>query len=714
MRSRFHSITFPLLFLGIFCLNTFLIHSPHIGAVLLVVYLLSMGIHVVTWLQPSRTDEQANGRLWMGIWVTLSAVAILGSIAYYAASVPAILFQGIVIVSMASVLFMRTRIESHARVGHVTPLQERLMTIVLRMRWPIAAASICVIFSLGLFFQLLQAHPIVTAIRTPWDQFSPSILILFAIATLIVSILLYRGREKTLSISLFIFLIGSLFSFIAITYPIGYGFDSFIHKATENHLAQFGTITPKPFYYIGQYSIVLFIAHAFSLSIDLVDTWLLPLLATILLPLAWFSVANTILKKPRYALLTLLGLFLLPLDAFIVTTPQGLGNLWVLLAILASVPWLFEETSPNWIIIGIITLSTLLIHPIAGIPLFFFFALLFFSEHHNRLPDHVSNILKWTIVTAGSLALPASFMVQSIKSEQRLHLTFENLIPVSLALSASSALSALFQTRFSPLLDFVYLYGQNIFLLVLAASLGAWWMYHKDLSARIRVLFLMVIILGVNYLLLANVIDFSFLIDYERANYANRIIPLILFFASPFLILAFGHLSLNLRTKPIAIKLTCLVLLTMFASASFYLTFPRRDAYANSHAYNTSQADLDAVHLIEEWAESKPYIVLANQSVSAAAIKTIGFRYYGNLFFYPIPTGETMYQKFLAMNETPSRTTVESALALIPKDENVRTVFYVVDTYWWQADQIIEKTKAIANDWMSVGGSVYVFRFEQK
>lgn len=699
MRSRFHSITFPLLFLGIFCLNTFFLQWPILGGLLLAVYLLSIGLRL-------------HARSWQGIWILLSGIMILGSIAYYAATVPSILFQ--IIVLLSSVMFFWKPLYTPLFLKE--GLKENLVSLTTRIRptlsSPIILATLCSLFLVGLFLRLIQAHPIINAIRTPWDQINPSILILFALATLIISVLLYRGREKNLSIGLFILLIASLFSFIAIVYPIGYGFDSFIHKATELHLAEFGTITPKPFYYIGQYSIVLFFSHAFSLPIDLVDTWLLPLLASILLPLAWFNAANTILKKPRYALFTLLGLFLLPLDAFIVTTPQGLANLWILLAILASIPWLFDEESPNWMIAGIATISTLLIHPIAGIPLFFFFTLLFFSEHHKHLSNRIGHILTWSIVTIGSLALPASFMVQSVKSGQGLHVTFQNLNP--LLLLKSMNLDIFFQSRFNPLIDFVYVYGQNTFLIALLVSGGAWWMYRKELSSKMRVLFLMVIILGVNYLLLANVIDFSFLIDYERANYANRLIPFLLFFASPFLILAFGHLSMNLRTKPVALKLSCLVLLTMIATASFYLTFPRRDAYTTSHAFNVSQADVDAVYLVEEWAGGKPYIALANQSVSAAAIKHIGFRYYGNLFFYPIPTGEAMYQQFLAMNTTPSRATIENALALLPKDENVHTVYYIVDTYWWQADQLIEQSKAIADDWKSVDGSVYVFRFDVK
>ena len=707
MRIRIHSIMYPLVFLAVFCVNTFYLHQSWVGFVLLCLYLVWIGFTVGKIISP---DSAITTRWWIGTWIGLSSIMILGSIAYYLASVPAILFQLMVLASFGLYFVARVPMKGTLTDATNTTVSSFLLSFFPSrhsLSKPILAASAFILFLVFLFLHLVDLHRITDAIRSPWDQIPTAALLLFALALLLSSVLLYRGREKKTAFILFALLIGSLFSFLAIAYPIGYGFDPFIHKATEAHLAQFGTISPKPFYYIGQYSLVLFFSHAFSLSIDLVDTWLVPLLATLLLPLAWFTGAVTMVKKPRYALLCLLGLFLLPLETFTVTTPQNLANLWTILIVLASIPLLLEEESPHWAIFLIATITTMLIHPIAGIPVFFFFVLLYFSKQHTRVPQIVSRIITWSTVVIASLALPASFIVQSIKSGQGLHL-----LPFSPSLLLQSMnLDVFWQNRFSPLLDFVYVYGQNMFVLVLLISAFAWWMYRKDLARHMRVIFLMMIILGVNYLLLANVIDFSFLIDYERANYANRIIPLMIFFLSPLILLAFGHLSMNLRSKPIALKLTCLVLLCAGASASFYLAFPRVDAYTTSHAFNVSHADVDAVYLIEDWAEHAPYIVLANQSVSATAMKQLGFRYYGNLFFYPIPTGDALYQKFLAMNVTPDRKTIDEALALIPTEENVHTIFYVVDTYWWQSNRLIEQAKSIADDWKSVGGSVYVFKF---
>ena len=722
--SRLYSTTFPLLFLAVFCLNSFVLKQPILGATVLVVYLFWCGNTLGNKISMSNNRFAPS---WIGTWTLLSIMMMIGSFAYYIASVPAILFQVLVILSigitwMNSTKQKKTEVIRNSLKDHLSMIQEKILLVPHSV---LIAVALILLF-LGILFQIVQSHPILDAVRSPWVRIDVSVLLLFIIAATLIFTLLYRGRERTLSIFLFILLLGSLFSFAAIAYPIGFGFDSFIHKATEVHLAQFGTISPKPFYYIGQYSLVLFFSHAFSLPIDLVDTFLVPILAALLIPLAWYTAAVTITKNPRHALFTLVGIFLLPIESFIVTTPQGLANLWTLLAILACVPFLIETDSTRmgiheghpykrFVPLACGTVATMLIHPISGIPIFFFFCLLVLTSENaaatkSQAIKIVRRFLFWVVVAAATIVLPANFLANAITSHQALHLDVQNLNPISLYHSLN--LDIFFQNRFSPLLDFVYLYGQNALLIVFLISAFAFFLYRRDLSKRFRVLLLMILILGINYLLLANVIDFSFLIDYERSNYAVRLLPLMAFFLSPFLILALGHISVNIRTRPIILKLTLIVLASTIAASAFYLAFPRQDAYTLNHGFNTSMADVDAVFLIESWANKSPYIVLANQSVSAAAIKNIGFRYYGNLFFYPIPTGEAMYQEFLSMNTAPTKKIASEATGLLPSESNVHTVFYVVDTYWSESDRIIETAKSVADDWKSVDGSVYIFRFD--
>ncbi len=316
------------------------------------------------------------------------------------------------------------------------------------------------------------------------------------------------------------------------------------------------------------------------------------------------------------------------------------------------------------------------------------------------------------LITVACILLPLSFIVNTTVNGQTLGVDWSALNP--LAWLRELNLEIFVDNRFTPLLDLVYLLGRNNLLLTVIIATFAWIGYRRDLSRRFRALFLTVLALAINYLLMSTALEFTFLIDYERTNYAQRLIPLMAFFLSPLLILGLGHFFVNLKSRPLVLRATSLVLLVAIAGSGLYLSYPRRDAYEINRGFNVSQADIDAVYLVEDWAAGKPYIALANQSVSAAAIREIGFRYFGDLFFYPIPTGGKLYERYLAMNESPTRESAQAALDAVPANGDVTTIFFLVNSYWWNAPRIIETAKSTADDWKSVGedAQVYVFRYE--
>jgi hypothetical protein len=703
--NTFHSTTFSLLFIAFFVLNSFVLHNPYLGALLLIAYIIWFGL---LFGELFSKNEKGPLKWWVGTMSLLSIIILIGSVTYYVASVPAALFQVMVLLTplVYTLLYKKMKPARFSLFRHAHNLWAEHKHKITQPVFVISAAAFLL---LVLTLETLQSSRILDSVRSPWERIDESVILLFFFAATLVFALLYKGKERALTIPLFIFLLFVFLSVVSIVFPIGYGFDSFIHKATEAHLAEAGTISPKPFYYIGQYVLVLFSHHAFSIPIDFADTFLVPILTAVLLPFAWFSAAAHTTKKPKTATLALVGIFLLPLGSFISTTPQGLANLWILLGILASVPYLLEHKNPPKLLFSLIAIATLLIHPIAGIPLIIYFALFFLDVDKSK--SLVRKLSFWSVVIVSSVILPLSFIVNAIISKQDLGVNISNLNPILLFQSLN--LDIFFENRFSPLLDLVYLYGENILLIVFLISIWAFYIYRKELSDRFKILIFMVLILGVNYLILSNVIDFSFLIDYERSNFSGRLLPLIAFFLSPLIILGVGHVSVNLRSRPVSLKIITLFLFVTIATSAFYITYPRRDAYETNRGFNVGQADIDAVYLIDNWAEDEPYVVLANQSVSAAAIKEIGFHYYGDMFFYPIPTGDALYQQFLQMNDDPNKTTAKEAVELVPMHGDVNTLFYVVNNYWWQAPEIIEKAKVTANDWRSVGGGVaFIFRYD--
>lgn len=707
MFHRLQLITFSLLFLAVFLFNAAVLESMALGAVLLTFFLGVYGWELGGALVQ---NEKAVLRWWVGVWMLLSGVLIALTASYYLWAIPSELVIAIVLLTPAITLWAGKRFPSRHLFAHAHDLWREHRHRIPSTVWIAATASV---FTLALFFLTLAGHPVADAVRSVWERLPAGLFVLFVLAAGLIFAMLWRGSERALSLLLLCALVFAALSVAAIAFPIGFGFDAFIHKATEAHLAQWGTISPKPFYYIGQYALVLFAHHGFAIPIDLADTFLVPLLAALLIPPAWYFASVHITRKRSIAMLTLTGVFLLPLAQFIVTTPQSLANLWTLLLILASVPYLLEHEHPRLRVLAVAALATTLIHPLAGIPALVYF--LFLSTDPSRTDPRTpktNRLVRLGLIAFACVVLPLSFIANSLISGQPLGIDWAALNP--LAWSGTLNLAVFFENRFSPLLDLVYLYGRNAMLAVIALSGFAWLSYRRDLSRRWRALLLTVLALVVNYLILSTALEFSFLIDYERANYAARLLPLISFFLVPLVILGLGHLFVNVKGQPIVLRACVLLGLVAIAASTMYMSYPRRDAYEVNRGFNVGQADIDAVYLVESMAAGRPYLALANQSVSAAAIQEIGFRYWGELFFYPIPTGGELYELFLAMNESPTRETAARALALVPQHGDIDTLYFLVNAYWWDAPRIIETAKSTADAWKSVGegGQVYVFEYD--
>jgi hypothetical protein len=698
---------FTLLFLGIFLINLFLFQNAIAGGVLFLAAALFYGKLLAYRLSP--------GHAWFGILSFLSTLICAGSITYYLLPFTAETALGVFLFCLPVWIGWSKRGQTQK---NDPPSDEHKLSPLFWIASTLVAAGI----TTGVW--LILSGATIQAIRTPWDQISSMLFLLVFSVLLLLSSLLFSGRGKSIVI---ILASGMLFLFLSVAlfvYPLGYGFDTFIHQATESHIASFGSIEPKPLYYTGQYVLVLLTHHLFFLPVAVADKFLVPLLAALLLPSAWYHAALRLLHSKRAAIASLIGLFLLPLSSWIVTTPQGLANLFVLLTVLASVPTLLTRENPKPWHLLLPTTATLLIHPLAGIPLLLYLALIF-SRSSQADVKHItsSRSLSWIIFAFACIALPVSFLAQTFLSKQPTSFDWSHLWHLQGMETLISLFS--FHRVFSPLLDGVYSFGAALPLFLGALALGTWLWHRKDLNSRLRPLGYLAIALFLNYVFLSTAAEFTFLIEYERANYADRLLPLLLFFLTPFVIAGLGLMTDHLKNRPLSLRTGFLILLCTLATANLYLTYPRDDAFVVGHNINTSQTDMDAVRLIQKEAEGRSYLVLANQAVSAAAMITLGFenQYFGSQYRYPIPTGGALYSFFLSMNEQPSRETAIQAAQLANgfcltdetcEQTSVEVVYFVVNTYWWDAARIIETAKTSSDAWMSVEGKNYVFRYEME
>jgi hypothetical protein len=206
--------------------------------------------------------------------------------------------------------------------------------------------------------------------------------------------------------------------------------------------------------------------------------------------------------------------------------------------------------------------------------------------------------------------------------------------------------------------------------------------------------------------------DFSFLIQYERGDYANRLLQLgiiILILAG---IPTLSFVLNKVRTGvPIAI-LAVLLFVGAIGAANAHNSLPRHDSVEPSRGWSTGRAEIEAVRWIDRSAKGENYTVLANQSVSAAAIKEYGFKRYTkeDVFYYPIPTGGRLYEIYLKMTyEDPSIETVREASKLGESD----LVFVAINDYWWKAEELNEQIAEIADEEWSIGdGKIMLYKFD--
>ncbi len=569
--------------------------------------------------------------------------------------------------------------------------------------------TVYILFLAGLFY-ILYLYRTNEAIISPWQVLPSYFFLLYGLATLLLFLIILKksGNKssqliKIILISLHYFL---SFSVAWLVYKIGYGYDPFIHQATVDLIAKTGSVEPKPFYYLGQYGLTVILHKITAIPIVWIDKLLVPVLATITIPASFSIFLNKQFNNKKINLLLIIALLIFPFSFFIVTTPQNLAYIFLLLAIL------FGLICSNWaelLIVYLFSLTTLLIHPLAGIPaVLFSLALTIYHSDKNK----IKKFLYPAVFILSSIALPLVFYFieiknnldiqnQTITAEQTNHIFANFLMPD--------------QENF--ILNFIYLYGFNIKLLIALMALAGLGIAarHRKKCKIFFVCLLMALAIGISYLLTKK-LTFSYLIDYERDIFSDRILTVAAIFLIPFILITIYCLVNKLLQQPKFIKTPLFLFLAILVATSLYISYPRLDNYYNSHGYSVSQNDIEAVNWIKADAGDN-YIVLANQQTSAAALREFGFNHYVTLknnsktYFYPIPTSSQLYPYYLDMvYKKPSRDTMLAAMDFTGAEIG----YFILNKYWWAFTKILAEAKIEADSWKNINnGEIYIFKYSK-
>ncbi len=632
------------------------------------------------------------------ILIFISLISIWGSLIYYIYSLNNIGF----FVSLVATIYSYSIIDQKILSNNSTPTKLILTffkdPIIYYFKKIKSLPYLTILLLFIYLFIVIFTNKISSSIISVWDILPNQFFLIFIIITIITVI--YTRKKTQISLLVLIYLF--CFSINALVYKINYGFDPFIHEAAVSTILKNGQIDPKSPYYIGAYALEIFIFKLSPFSLNFINKSLVPILAAFFIPISLLKLTNLLnLSKHNLIILALLSL---PFSYFTFTTPQSLAYLYLILLIIYSLIHQATNKKKDLLTAYLLSFATILTHPIAGVPALLFVILLYNKATKDK------KIVSYASYLLLLISLPTLFYLNNSAT------------PLSINVSAAlqnlknTFTSINFPYKEGPILNFVYFFSSIIpWLIVLLAIFGITISKQKKYNIPKLYLNFSIILFG-SYLLVSS-LDFSFLINYERSNYASRILLISSFFLLPYLLLAITRIINKIFKEDLFIKLTFILFLAMLVTASLYISYPRRDNYHNSRGYSTSQYDIDAVNWIYKNSKGKDFIVLANQQVSAASLHEYGFyKYYKinnkeQLFYYPIPTGGKLYEYYLDMvYKEPSKTTIKKAMTLA----NVNLGYFVLNKYWWAFDKIANEAKLEADFYKTFGNNdVIVFKYKK-
>jgi len=170
-----------------------------------------------------------------------------------------------------------------------------------------------IIFNFTILFKSATTESVIS----PWEVIPWYFWVIFILNSILLIAIILKTK---LSSQIILLLVTGYWllvtSVVLIIYTIGFGFDPFIHEATEKLIASQGFVDPKPLYYLGQYSLIVILHKIFLIPISILNTWLVPVLTSIFLPPALFSAIKNFGTQTKTALLSTLFILILPFSFF--------------------------------------------------------------------------------------------------------------------------------------------------------------------------------------------------------------------------------------------------------------------------------------------------------------------------------------------------------------------------------------------------------------
>jgi len=641
---------------------------------------------------------------FLGLLFILSEFIIGGTIIYYLDKITPLLSYSLLVLPLATFFLIKKTTRNIETLKQKTIPQSWKYFFLFGL--PLILGDVFLLV-------YLYTHRTYELAASPWLQVGPIFFVLYTLATILLFITYKKNTSlvQTILLTSLHFFVG--LSVAALIYPLGYGFDAFIHRATEEWIQTHGFIDPKTPYYIGQYTLVTMLGHITHLKIFWIDIFLVPILASIFLPGIILTTSKKFIDSPLYAQI---GFWLLPFIPFLslhLTTPHNLVLLLSILLIFLT--WSASKKHISFLLPILLSLAGVMTHPLVGAPLFIFTFVLFLLQKFQN-----NKKLSWALIIITFLGLcfllPTLFTLNGLRIGKPLPTLTNPFTHIDSFIDLFAR--PYWYAKTSPLRFEILYWCERLIVpaFLFLSAIGFVTYRKKEKSLWVWMFPLTALALFLDAWLLRSWIVFPDVVAYEQGDYPKRLIYTSIIFLLPFsmygLYSLLQKLSANLKFKIIQAVIFLLIPITL--TVCLYLSYPQRNVKIRFPGYNITHSDFKAVEWIQSENSEYNYIVLSNQLVSAAALTNYSFAKYfatpqGELFYYAIPTGGLLYQYYGKMiYEGQKREYMEEAMRVA----GVQKAYFVVNTYWANSDKIIAEAKKMADQVKSIdNGLVWIFEY---
>lgn len=674
---------------ALLAIDSAFVHSPLLGLPALVALVALLSLRAAQYVQADPRAPIGTRDLLVGTVALASAWGVLAAIAYYLYRFDVLTMWALAIVTAGAAAFLPG-----------PSFELKRPDLEGRARWSTLVAALVMLTSLFAAATVLYSSGTTEAIASPWSVVNPRFLPLLGIAAVAAAALALRrdGRPYAAAGAAAVLALG--LSVAAFAYPLGYGFDPFVHEAAIREVTATGTVLPKTPYYVGAYVQIVSVERLGEIPLH----WLMRFAGPIAGAMSLAAAASIVAMLAGSALLpiALLLSVLAPVGHFVMTTPQGIADGLALLAVALAL--VAASRGRDFVPAYVAALSSALTHPIAGVP-----ALGLVAAAHLGSAYRLSN-RRW-LEAAAALAAIASFPTFAFLAQGTIGVSFD---PAGgLARLSALAVAALRLPEASSLSSGrTLIYALRvIFPFLLVGS--AWYGARRTGGDRRSKSW----ILAAAFASAIGGAAFAFLlalqgtIAEEALVFPLRFVSLAGIFLFPLALLAWLEAARRLAVT-VRGRATLAVALALIVPVAIYLAYPRTDPEDLSKGYNVSAATVSAMDLIDGL-DKGDHVVLGNQTDAAAEIWRRGFsRYYDGEFFVANQAGAPgLYAYYLrAVEGQVTRDLMDEAMARY----GVPEAFLVVHDYWHGSAQAIAEAQATADASYEIdGGKVWVFEYKR-